>query len=48
MNIDKPQIKSKNKSKKIIPSKPSFLLPSSTLKYLKEKEGKISKKEVNK
>ena len=47
MSLDKPQIKSKNKSKKIIPSKPSYLLPSSTLKHLKEKEGKILIKETN-
>ena len=47
MNIDKHQIKSKNRPKKIIPSKPSYLIPSSTLKFLKEKDGQILKKETN-
>ena len=45
MNIDRPQIKTKNKQKKLIPSKPSYLVPSSTLKSLKEKEAQIQKKE---
>ena len=45
MNIDRPQLKTKNKQKKLIPSKPSYLVPSSTLKSLKEKEAQFLKKE---
>ena len=47
LNIEKPTIKIKNKSKKIIPSKPSYLLPSTTtLKCFKEKEAQNTKKDI--
>ena len=46
MNIDKSQLKTKNKSKKLIPTKPSYLVPSSTIKNLKEKEAQFLKKEA--
>ena len=45
MNIERPQIKTKNRQKKLIPSKPSYLAPSSALKSLKEKEAHFLKKE---
>ena len=47
INIDKPQIKIKNNPKKINPSKPSYLIPSSTYKNFKEKEDRFLKKENN-
>ena len=46
MNIDKPQIKNKNKSKKLFPTKPSYLMPSSTIKSIIEKEAQIMKKDL--
>ena len=46
INIEKHSIKIKNKSKKLIPSKPSYLLPSSTLKCFKEKEVQNTKKDI--
>ena len=46
MNIDKPQIKSKNKSKKLFPTKPSYLMPSPTIKSIIEKEAQIMKKDL--
>jgi hypothetical protein len=46
INIEKPGIKIKNKSKKIIPSKPSYLLPSTTLKCFIEKEAQNPKKDI--
>ena len=46
MNIDKPQIKSKKKPKKIIPSKPSYLMPSTTIKSIIEKEAQLTKKDI--
>ena len=45
LNIDKQTLKIKNKSKKLIPSKPSYLMPSTTYKTLREKESQIIKKE---
>ena len=46
MNIDKPQIKNKNKSKKLFPTKPSYLMPSSTIKSIIEKEAQLMKKDL--
>ena len=46
INIEKPQIKIKNKPKKIIPSKPNCLIPSSTYKNIKERESQLLKKET--
>ena len=46
MKIDKPTIKTKNRLKKLIPSKPSFLIPSKAYNYLTEKEVKFIKKEA--
>ena len=46
LNIDKPSVKTKNKPKKIFPSKPSYLLPSTTLKCFKEKEAQNIKKDI--
>ena len=46
LNIDKPLVKTKNKPKKLIPSKPSYLLPSTTLKCFKEKEAQNIKKDI--
>ena len=46
INIEKHSIKIKNKSKKLIPSKPSYLIPSSTLKCFKEKEVQNTKKDI--
>ena len=46
LNKDKPQIKGKNKSKKLFPSKPSYLVPSSTYKSIIEKEAQLIKKDI--
>jgi len=46
MKIEKPTIKTKNRLKKLIPSKPSFLVPSKAYNYLTEKEVKFIKKEA--
>ena len=46
LNIDKSLVKTKNKLKKFIPSKPSYLLPSTTLKYFKEKEAQNIRKDI--
>ena len=46
MKIEKPTIKTKNRLKKLIPSKPSFLIPSKAYNYLTEKEVKFIKKEA--
>ena len=45
INIEKPQIKIKNRPKKIISAKPNFLIPPSTYKNIKEKEGHLFKKD---
>lgn len=46
MKIEKPTIKTKNRLKKLIPSKPSFLIPSKAYNYFTEKEVKFIKKEA--
>lgn len=47
-NLDKQILKDKNKLKKVLPSKISYPLPSSSYNYMKDKEQFMKKETLNK